>query len=62
VALPTYLLLALERQAARAGRPRTVEEYAAEELHVAITPETVDAFRGDPAFAEAFHFPESDGG
>lgn len=63
--LPAYLLIALERQAARARaltperRLLTVEQYAAEELHALIDPETIEALRGDAAFLEACFFPET---
>jgi hypothetical protein len=63
--LPVYLLLALERQAARErsrgdrhGLP--LEQYVAEQLHLLIEAETVAEFGEDVRFIAAYEFAEEE--
>lgn len=55
--LPLYLVRALEREAAAHTTP--VEDYVANALHLAIDGETVAVLSRDPAFREAYEFPEN---
>jgi hypothetical protein len=62
--LPRYLVHALDRQAeletARSNdrQALTVEQYVAEQLHLAIDDDTVSALSDDAAFMEAWLFPD----
>lgn len=73
--IPAFLVRALEHQAARdrhddprlgrtlpPGHPhtRTLDDYVADLLYAAITPETVHALRDDPDFVRAFRYPDGD--
>jgi hypothetical protein len=55
--LPIFLVRAIEHQAAAASRSRGVDDYVADLLYNDISPVTLDAFRHDDAFMEAFHYP-----
>lgn len=62
--LPRYLVHALGRQTAmetersNERHDLTVEQYVAEQLHLVIEDETVDALREEPGFMEAWLFPD----
>ncbi len=61
--IPIFVVRAMEHQAATAGRgdprvrARGVDDYVADLLYNDITPATLDAFRHDKAFVQAFHYP-----
>ena len=63
--LPRYLVRALDRQIAlESARSNdrhalTVEQYVAEQLHLAIDDDTVAAMNDDSGFMEAWLFPDS---
>jgi hypothetical protein len=71
-AIPVFILRAIEHQAAEAWRndprvqgsvvanpsdARGVEDYIVDLLYNVIDPDTLDAFRDDPSFLRAFHYP-----
>lgn len=55
--LPLFLIRAIEHQASVASRTRGVDDYVADLLYNDITPATLEAFRHDEAFVQAFHYP-----
>jgi hypothetical protein len=61
--LPIYLVRAMERQAILERRDRDdvhgtdVEDYVSEILHLYINKPTVDSFRGDRSFFDAYDYP-----
>jgi len=65
--LPRYLLRALDRQidleASRSNdrQALTVEQYVAEQLHLAIDDDTVASLNDDSGFMEAWLFPDGAG-
>jgi hypothetical protein len=64
--LPIYLVRAMERQAVFERRDpyhahgTDVEDYVAELLHLSIEKPTVDSFRGDRSFFDAYDYPNVD--
>jgi hypothetical protein len=73
--IPIFIVRAMEHQAAAAWRrdprlltsvapsyfaARGVHDYVTDLLFNEIQPETLAAFRGDPAFLAAYHFPNRD--
>ena len=73
--IPIFIVRAMEHQAAAEWRhdprvraatspnhtvARGVHDYVADLLFNAIQPETLVAFRGDPAFLAAYHYPSRD--
>jgi hypothetical protein len=74
-AIPIFIVRAMEHQAAAEWRrdprvqagispnhtaARGVQDYVADLLFNEIQPETLVAFRGDPAFLEAYRYPDRD--
>jgi hypothetical protein len=61
--IPVFIVRAMEHQAAAEspGAARGVHDYVSDLLFNQIQPETVIAFRGDPAFLAAYHFPGEPG-
>lgn len=53
--IPIFIVRAMEHQAA--AEQRGVHDYVADLLFNQIQPETLAAFRDDPAFLAAYHFP-----
>jgi len=53
--VPVFIVRAMEHQAA--ADPRGVDDYVADLLFNEIQPQTVIAFRDDPAFLAAYQFP-----
>jgi hypothetical protein len=64
--LPAYIMRAMERQAVLERRDRfdvhgtDVEDYVSDLLHLCIEKPTVDSFRGDRSFFDAFDYPNVD--
>jgi hypothetical protein len=73
--IPIFIVRAMEHQAAAAWRldprvltsitpnhtaARGVDDFVTDLLFNEIRPETLDAFRGDPAFLAAYNFPDRD--
>ena len=56
--IPIFIVQAMEHQAALDARG--VHDYVTDALYNEIQPETLDAFRDDPAFLAAYHFPCGD--
>jgi hypothetical protein len=55
--IPVFIVRAMEHQAAGAVSPRRVDDYMADLLFNEIQPETLLAFRDDPGFLAAYHYP-----
>lgn len=59
--IPIFIVRAMEHQAAAEWTARGLHDYVADLLFNQIQPETLVAFRGDPAFLAAWHFPGEPG-